>query len=64
MELIRGGMELGDLKASETIVEIIEYFVGGVHVCGVSLRSWSEFDSLERSMVTKMRWSPGDFVAS
>ena len=41
---------LGDLKASETIIGILEYFVCGVYVLCVSLSSLSRFDSLERSM--------------
>ena len=43
MELIRGGMELGDLKASETIVGI----VSGV-LCLWNLRLLSKFEEFEQ----------------
>ena len=56
---MRGGIVLGDLKASETIIGILEYFVCGVYVLCVSLSSLSRFDSLERSMDEV---EPGDFV--
>lgn len=54
MELLRGGMELGDLKLSDTIVAVIQSFLCSFH--------WSREDQrdslLMRSMDMRIRYGP------
>ena len=56
---MRGGMVFGDLKASDTIVAIVEYFDCGFHASCASSRKMSKFGGVERSMDEE---EPGDFV--